>query len=118
MGSIEEGKDADLVLLNGDPFSSLSRVEWTMVDGVLEFERRDAFGLEAEPPASPERVTAFPAGSEQAVFDRIEAAATSGFTSNSVTGSFWFANSAAIPEPMIPPPTTPTRSTFIRPPTA
>ena len=45
VGSIEEGKDADLVLLNGDPFSSLSRVEWTMVDGVLEFERRDAFGL-------------------------------------------------------------------------
>ena len=77
VGSIEEGKDADLVLLNGDPFSSLSRVEWTMVDGVLEFERRDAFGLDAEPPASPERVAAFPAGTEDAVFGRIEAAATS-----------------------------------------
>ncbi|MEE8469111.1 MAG: amidohydrolase family protein, partial [Planctomycetota bacterium] len=33
VGSIEEGKDADLVLLNGDPLSSFSRVEWTMVDG-------------------------------------------------------------------------------------
>lgn len=49
VGSIEAGKDADLVLLNGDPLSSLSRVEWTMVDGVIEFQRRDAFGFDAEP---------------------------------------------------------------------
>jgi len=49
VGSIEVGKDADLVLLSGDPLSSLSRVEWTMVDGEIEFERRDAFGLDAEP---------------------------------------------------------------------
>jgi imidazolonepropionase-like amidohydrolase len=50
IGSIEPGKDADLVLLNGDPLSSLSRVEWTMVDGEIEFERRDAFDLTANPP--------------------------------------------------------------------
>jgi imidazolonepropionase-like amidohydrolase len=49
VGSIEVGKDADLVLLNGDPLSSLSRVEWTMVDGQIEFERRDTFGFDAEP---------------------------------------------------------------------
>ncbi len=49
VGSIEVGKDADLVLLNGDPLSSLSRVEWTMVDGVIEFQRRDTFGFDAEP---------------------------------------------------------------------
>jgi len=48
VGSIEVGKDADLVLLNGPPLSSLTRVEWTMVEGELEFERRDAFGLDAE----------------------------------------------------------------------
>jgi imidazolonepropionase-like amidohydrolase len=50
IGSIEVGKDADLVLLNGDPLSSLARVRWSMVDGEIEFERRDAFGLEANPP--------------------------------------------------------------------
>ncbi len=50
IGSIEAGKDADLVLLNGDPLSSLARVQWTMVDGEIEFERRDAFELDARPP--------------------------------------------------------------------
>ena len=48
-GSIEVGKDADLVLHTGDPLSSLSRVEWTMVDGELEFTRRDAFELDTKP---------------------------------------------------------------------
>src|SRR6185436_10510815 len=46
VGSIEVGKDADLVLLNADPLSVYSRVEWTMVDGKIEFQRRDAFGLD------------------------------------------------------------------------
>jgi imidazolonepropionase-like amidohydrolase len=50
VGSIEVGKDADLALLNGDPLSSLSRVQWTMVDGEVEFERRDAFELDSNPP--------------------------------------------------------------------
>lgn len=50
IGSIEVGKDADLVLENGDPLSSLARVQWTMVDGEIEFERRDAFGLDTQPP--------------------------------------------------------------------
>jgi len=50
IGSIEAGKDADLVLLTGDPLSSLARVQWTMVDGEIEFERRDAFGLDTSPP--------------------------------------------------------------------
>ena len=45
-GSIEVGKDADLVLHTGDPLSAYSRVEWTMVDGELEFTRRDAFELD------------------------------------------------------------------------
>jgi imidazolonepropionase-like amidohydrolase len=51
VGSIEVGKDADLVLLTGDPLSSLSRVQWTMVDGEIEFQRIDAFGLDAQAPA-------------------------------------------------------------------
>lgn len=49
VGSIEVGKDADLVLLTREPLSSLGRVEWTMVDGEVEFERRDTFGFDAEP---------------------------------------------------------------------
>lgn len=49
VGSIETGKDADLVLLNGDPLSTLTRVMWTMVDGEIEFERRDAFELDSNP---------------------------------------------------------------------
>lgn len=49
VGSIEVGKDADLVLLNGDPLSALSRVDWTMVDGQIEFTRRDAFGFDEAP---------------------------------------------------------------------
>lgn len=49
VGSIEVGKDADLVLLNGDPLSFMSRVEWTMVDGEVEFQRTDAFDFENDP---------------------------------------------------------------------
>jgi len=65
VGSIEVGKDADLVLLNGDPLSSLSRVEWTMVDGEVEFQRRDAFELDGDPPpvlqlSEPERTADAP----------------------------------------------------------
>lgn len=69
VGSIEVGKDADLVLLDGPPLSSLSRVAWTMVDGELEFERRDAFGFDAAPLepraiewSAPEAVTWNPEG--------------------------------------------------------
>ena len=50
VGSIEVGKDADLVCLTGDPLSSLSVVRWTMIDGRIEFERRDAFELETRRP--------------------------------------------------------------------
>lgn len=49
VGSIEVGKDADLVLLDGDPLSAFAKVQKTFVDGKLEFARRDAFGFDAEP---------------------------------------------------------------------
>ncbi len=39
-GSIEVGKDADLVLWNGNPLSNYSRVEQTYVDGCCYFDRR------------------------------------------------------------------------------
>ena len=41
VGSIEKGKDADLVFLSGEPFSITSRVMEVMVDGKLVFEVKD-----------------------------------------------------------------------------
>lgn len=35
IGSIEVGKDADLIGLSGDPLKNTSRIEWTMVDGEM-----------------------------------------------------------------------------------
>jgi imidazolonepropionase-like amidohydrolase len=49
VGSIEKGKDADLVLLNGDPMSAFSRVLWTMVDGKIEYALWDPFDLQGRP---------------------------------------------------------------------
>ena len=43
VGSLEAGKDGDLVLLSGDPFDTYSRVEQTIVDGIVYYDRaRDA----------------------------------------------------------------------------
>lgn len=41
VGSIEKGKDADLVLYNGDPFEYLSKVCGVMIDGVMVKETCD-----------------------------------------------------------------------------
>jgi imidazolonepropionase-like amidohydrolase len=41
IGSIEEGKDADLVFLNGKPLEWLTSVEKVMIDGKMEYERED-----------------------------------------------------------------------------
>ena len=41
IGSIEVGKDADLVLMDGPPFDLQGeRIERVFVDGVLEYERK------------------------------------------------------------------------------
>jgi imidazolonepropionase-like amidohydrolase len=52
VGSIEAGKDADLVLMDGDPMEMLTEVEKVVIDGVVEFDRTppskpDLTGLEA-----------------------------------------------------------------------
>ena len=38
IGSIEEGKDADLVLFDGDPFDVFTEVEMVFIDGELVFD--------------------------------------------------------------------------------
>jgi hypothetical protein len=40
LGSIEAGKDADVVIWTGHPFSTYSRVETTFVDGEVVFDRQ------------------------------------------------------------------------------
>jgi len=41
VGSIEVGKDADVAIWNGHPFSVYSRVDTTFVDGVVYFDRQE-----------------------------------------------------------------------------
>jgi imidazolonepropionase-like amidohydrolase len=40
VGSLAEGKDADLVVLNGEALDTLSRVEMVFVDGTLAWQRK------------------------------------------------------------------------------
>lgn len=59
VGTLEAGKDADLVLFDRDPLSVHSTVLATFVEGECVFQRRDAFGLdEMEFPAPPLEPTA------------------------------------------------------------
>ncbi len=52
LGSIEVGKDADLALFNAHPFDVFARCELTLVDGEVQFQRREAEGrLETRPGA-------------------------------------------------------------------
>jgi imidazolonepropionase-like amidohydrolase len=46
VGSIEVGKDADLAIFNGHPFAPASRVEMTVIDGRVFFDRATAPTLE------------------------------------------------------------------------
>ncbi len=39
IGSLEKGKDADLVILSGDPFSVYTHIEQTWVDGDIVYDR-------------------------------------------------------------------------------
>ena len=47
-GSIETGKDADLVIWSGHPFSTYSRVEQTMIEGVTYFDRAQDIARRAD----------------------------------------------------------------------
>lgn len=63
-GSIDEGKDADLVIFNAHPFSIYARVEKTFVEGEILFDRekdiqrRDAIAKEKKALIEAERRTA------------------------------------------------------------
>jgi hypothetical protein len=48
VGSIDVGKDADLVIWNGHPFSVYSRVETTFIDGEIFFDRQQDLARRAE----------------------------------------------------------------------
>ena len=38
VGSIEEGKDADFVLIKGNPFAIDSRILYTIIDGSIVYQ--------------------------------------------------------------------------------
>jgi imidazolonepropionase-like amidohydrolase len=42
MGSLEPGKDADIVIFNGDPLHYLTRVERVLIDGETVFEKDES----------------------------------------------------------------------------
>jgi hypothetical protein len=46
MGSVKIGKDADLVLWTGNPLSIESKVELTMIDGLILYNRNNNLALE------------------------------------------------------------------------
>ncbi|MCX7544736.1 amidohydrolase family protein [Marinicella gelatinilytica] len=48
MGSIKEGKDADLVLWSDKPLSVYAQAEKTMVDGIIYFDRNKQAALEQQ----------------------------------------------------------------------
>lgn len=56
MGSIEVGKDADLVLWSDNPLSIYARAEKTMVDGVIYYDRDQQPALEAAIAAEKDRL--------------------------------------------------------------
>jgi imidazolonepropionase-like amidohydrolase len=52
VGSIEVGKDADIVLFNAHPFDAFSRCELALIDGEVFFQRREPDGKFAVRPGS------------------------------------------------------------------
>jgi len=49
VGTIEQGKQGDIALLSGDPFDVYTRVEKTIVDGILYYDREREGELRGEP---------------------------------------------------------------------
>lgn len=72
LGSIEVGKDADVVLFNGHPFDAFSRCELSLIDGEVYFERRES---DHNRGVRPGPHVAMPIGSEAARRWKLEVAA-------------------------------------------
>ena len=72
LGSIEVGKDADIVLFNGHPFDAFSRCELALIDGEVFFQRHEPGGGFG---ARPGDHTAMPAAAESVRNRSIEIAA-------------------------------------------
>jgi len=47
VGSLEVGKDGDIAIWDGHPFSVYSHCDMTLIEGEPYFQRRDAFGVDA-----------------------------------------------------------------------
>ena len=77
VGSLEVGKDADVVLWNGPPLSALSRAQRTWVDGRLLFDRAEDARLRERDREERERLLALlrkaPAGPLQALLNQAQA---------------------------------------------
>jgi imidazolonepropionase-like amidohydrolase len=63
VGSLEVGKQGDVVLLTGDPFDAFSRIEYTVIDGIVYFDSN----REAESRGEP--INPLPAGNDRYVVD-------------------------------------------------
>ena len=83
LGSIESGKDADLVLLDGEPFELLTEVKKVIIDGTVAYERKRVETPELTPLASnPETaLLVLPSG-----LDQTERLAIAGATLFAMTG--------------------------------
>ncbi len=79
VGSIEIGKQGDLVILSGDPFDVYSRVEKTIVDGIVYFDLEREEATRGQPVRSLPPVRLVP---------EISDAAATGFTTREWTASF------------------------------
>jgi imidazolonepropionase-like amidohydrolase len=64
LGSIEVGKDADLVILTAPPFDPTARVEKTLIDGVIYFDYDKAPRLEQKLEKKPTQPVTSDAGME------------------------------------------------------
>lgn len=60
VGSLDVGKHGDVVLLSGDPFDAFSRVETTLVDGIVYYDRQRDAETRGEPVNPMEVVEAAP----------------------------------------------------------
>ena len=49
VGSLQVGLNGDILLLNGDPFNTFTRVEKTIIDGIVYYDRTDEENRRGEP---------------------------------------------------------------------